>query len=85
MGYSRLPLHLKCSAMLQDLNWRTLDQRHIDSRLIMMYKVTHDLVAIPASDYLTPNRRQSRHIHPLAFVQVPTLKDYYKFTFSPEL
>ena len=69
------------TSMLQDLNWRTLDQRRIDSRLNMMYKVTHDLVAIPASDYLTPYLRQSRHIHPLAFVQIPTLKDYYKYTF----
>ena len=71
------------TSMLQDLNWRTLDQRRIDSRLMMMYKATHDLVAIPALDYLTPDLRQSRHIHPLAFVQIPTLKDYYKFTFFP--
>ena len=35
------------SAMLQDLN---LDQRRIDSRLVLLYKVTYDLVAIPASD-----------------------------------
>ena len=39
------------------------DQRRSDCRLVMLYKVTYDLVAIPASDYLTPNRRQSRHIH----------------------
>ena len=73
------------TSMLQGLNWRTLDQRRIDCRLIMVYKVTHELVAIPASDYLTANLRQSRHIHPLAFVQIPTLKDCYKFTFSPYL
>ena len=30
------------------------DQRRIDCRLVMLYKVTYDLVAIPASDYLTP-------------------------------
>ena len=36
--------------MLKDINWRPLDQRRIDSRLVMMYKVTYDLVAIPASD-----------------------------------
>ena len=42
------------STMLQDLNWRTLDQRRIDSRLVLLYKVTYDLVAIPASDYLIP-------------------------------
>ena len=73
------------TSMLQDLNWSALDQRRIDSRLIMMYKVTHDLIAIPASDYLTPNLRQSRHIHPLAYVQIPTLKGYYKYTYSPVL
>ena len=45
------------STMLQDLNWRTLDQRRIDSRLVLLYKVTYDLVAIPASDYLIRNTR----------------------------
>ena len=52
------------TAMLKDLNWRPLDQRRIDSRLVMMYKVTYDVVAIPASDYLVRNTRTSRHIHP---------------------
>ena len=69
--------------MLKDLNWRPLDQRRIDSRLVMMYKVTYDLVAIPASDYLVRNTRTSRHIHPLAYRQIQTLKDYYRFTFFP--
>ena len=40
------------TAMLKDLNWRPLDQRRIDSRLLMMYKVTYDIVAIPAPEYL---------------------------------
>ena len=38
--------------MLKDLNWRTLELRRINSRLILMYKITYDLVAIPAADYL---------------------------------
>ena len=71
------------TAMMKDLNWRPLDQRRIDSRLIMLYKVTHDLVAIPASQYLTRNTRLSRHIHPLSYRQIPTLKDYYRLTFFP--
>ena len=49
------------SSMLNNLNWRPLDQRCIDCRLVMLYKITYDLVAIPASDYLKPNRRQSTH------------------------
>ena len=68
------------TAMLKDLNWRPLDQRGIDSRLLMMYKVTYDLVAIPAPEYLVRNTRQSRHIHSLAYRQIHTLKDYYRFS-----
>ena len=64
------------TVMLKDLNWRLLDQRRIDSRLVLMYKVTYDLVAIPASDYLVWNTRTSQHIHPLAYRQIQTLKDY---------
>ena len=35
-----------------DINWHHLDQRRIDSRLLMMYKVTNDPVAIPGPEYL---------------------------------
>ena len=69
--------------LIKDLNWRTLEQRRIDSRLTLMYKITYDLVAIPAADYQIPNTRQSRHNHQLAYRQIPTLKDYYKYTFFP--
>ena len=71
------------TAMLKDLNWRPLDQRRIDSRPVMMYKVTYDLVAIPASDYLVRNTRASQHILvlSLAYRHIQTLKYYYRFTF----
>ena len=69
--------------MIKDLKWRTLEQGHIDSRLTLMYKITYDLVAIPAADYLIPNTRQSRHNHLRAYRQIPTLKDYYMYTFFP--
>ena len=69
--------------MIKDLNWRTLEQRRIASRLTLMYKIPCDLVAIPAADYLISNNRQSRHNNQLAYRQIPTLKDYYKFTFFP--
>ena len=69
--------------MIKDLNWRTLEQRRIDSRHTLMVKITYDLLAIPAAAYLIPNTRQSRHNHLLAYRQIPTLKDYYKYTFFP--
>ena len=58
------------TAMLKDLNWHPLDQHHIDSRLLM-YKVTYDLVSIPAPEYLVRDTRQSRHSHSLRFVELP--------------
>ena len=69
--------------MIKDLNWRTLEQRRIDSRLTLMYKIAYDLVAIPAADYLIPNTRQSRRNHLRAYRPIPTRKDYYKYTFFP--
>ena len=68
--------------MLKDLNWHPVDQRRIDSSLLMMYKVTYDIVAIPPPEYLVRHTRQSRHIH---YRQIHALTDYYRFTFSPGL
>ena len=65
------------TAMMMDLNWRPLDQRRIYNRLTMLYKDTYDLVAIPASQYLTRNTRLSRHIHPFSYRQIPTPKHYF--------
>ena len=36
---------------------RPLDQRRIDSRLMMMYKVAYELTAIPASFYFVRNKK----------------------------
>ena len=73
------------TAMPKDLNCRPLDQRRIDSRLVMLYKVLYDLVAIPSSQYLTRNTRLSRNIHPLSYRQVPIRKDYYRLAFFPKV
>ena len=71
------------STMLQYLNWRTLDQRRIDSRLALLYKVTCDLVAIPASDYLMRNTCPFSRNHPKAYRQITALKYFYEYTFFP--
>ena len=65
---------------MKDLNWRPFEQCHIDSCLVMMYKITYNLVAIPASEYLICNTKSSAHNHPLAYQQILTRTDYYKYT-----
>ena len=69
--------------VITDTHLACLQCFRIDSRLVLLYKVTYDLVAIPASDYLIRNTRLSSIIHPLAYRQITTLKDYYKYTFFP--
>ena len=68
--------------MLKDLNWRTLEQRRKDNRLILMYKITYDLVAIPSAVYLVLSTRPFKQNHPLAYRKT-TVHDYYKYTFFP--
>ena len=69
--------------MIKDINWCTLEQQRIDSPLTLMYKITYYLLAIPTADYLILNTRQSRHNHQLPYRQIPTLKEYHKYTFFP--
>jgi len=50
--------------MMQSLHWRTLDQQRIDNKLSLMYEITHNLVAILISDFLTPLEKSSQHYPP---------------------
>ena len=65
--------------MLEGLGWRTLEQRRADARLCLIYKIVNQMVALPLSDYVQPNRRVSRQGHSLFFRQLHTAKDYYKY------
>jgi hypothetical protein len=48
--------------MLQHLKWRSLEDRRRDARLVMMFKICHDKVAVSASDRLSPSPRHSRNM-----------------------
>ena len=69
----------------QQLNLRTLEQRRVDAKVIMMFKIIHGLVAIPVPPYFEQPMRSTRHSHPLALRQIHTTANYYKFAFSPQL
>jgi len=69
--------------MLTSLNWRRLDLRRIDQRLVMFHNILHNQVAIPIPDYLKPITRPSRTSHTKAFQNIQTTTDYHKFSFFP--
>ena len=43
------------SEMVNNLGWRSLEQRHADARLCLFYKVVYGLVAVPLPDYVQLN------------------------------
>ena len=70
----------------QQLNLRSLEQRRVDAKVIMLYKIIHGLVAIPIPSYFEQPMRSTRHTrHPLALRQIHTIANYYKFSFFPQL
>jgi len=42
------------SAKLQKMNWNTLQQWRARSRVVTLYRIRHNLIAIPAAVYLQP-------------------------------
>lgn len=71
------------SNMLNTLNWPQLAQRRLRTRLVMMYKITHQLVAIPSNAVLIPSDSRTRKHHTLTFRHIYTSKDSYRFSFFP--
>ena len=59
------------TAMLETLNWDTLERRRDQARLTMMYGIVHQLVEIPAETYLTPSSQTgSTRGHDTRFQQI---------------
>ena len=81
----RLTSYDSVSDMLCDLGWRSLEDRRTDSRLCLFYKIVHGLVAVPLPPYVVHTQVLTRHSasHPLAFRQIYTVADYYKYSFFP--
>ena len=49
------------TAMLADLEWNTLQQRRMQSKTVMLYRVVHQLVSIPVTPFLIPIRASRGH------------------------
>ena len=71
------------TTMLNNLKWRSLQHRRDDARLVLFYKIIHGLVAFPMPPYIIHLLKQTRLSHPLAYRQIHTSVDYYKFSYFP--
>ena len=80
-GYRRTS---SATAMLETLNWDTLERRRDQARLTMMYRIVHQLVDIPAETYLTPSSQTGRtRGHDTRFQQIQTCFAGYQNNFIP--
>ena len=77
--YDRTPGSV--TSMLNNLQWESLEARRVRSRLIMFFKITHGLIDIPPSPYLTPGDARTRGGN--KYRQLPTSRDVYRYSFFP--
>ena len=71
------------SNMLRVLGWQTLEHRRVTARMTMMYRIVHNLVAIPAYVYLLPAIRQTRIGHSYKYQRIQSTKNYLTYSFFP--
>ena len=67
--------------MLSNLGWRSLENRHTDTRLAMFYKIVYGLVAIPLPSYFEHPEVYTRQMHSLSYRQIQTSVFYSKLAF----
>lgn len=71
------------TSMLQQLDWTTLEQRREDYRLVMLYKLHNNLVALDTAPYINPITRPTRTAHAHSY-QVPRSRtEQHKQSFFP--
>ena len=69
------------TAMINQLKWEPLEYRRLTSRLVMFYKITHDIIDINAPSYLLPGDVRTRGAN--RYRKPTTDKDIYNFSFFP--
>ena len=74
------------SSMLQYLGWDSLEERRLRTRVTMMYRIVHRLVAIPLQPNIQWNTRVRNGVtrgHSTKFLVLPVRVDAYRFSFFP--
>ena len=70
--------------MLTDLNWATPTRSRKEQKAVMLYKIVHHLVDIPASNYLTPTTTcDITRGHHKRFLQSSSTVNAYLHLFFP--
>ena len=72
------------SAMMQQLQWKSLEWRRQAASLVMLYKIQHNIVAINPALYLSPMMpTTTRSFHPSKLQTITSRTQLYQFSFFP--
>ena len=71
------------TSMIENLGWRTLEQRRSDARLCLFYRIVYGLVAVPIPDYIQSKTWTSKNCHSMTFYQIHTHRNFSKYSFFP--
>ena len=80
--YNTYSRYSSVTAMLQSLDWETLESRRFNMRLCIIYKAYYNLAIFPLSDYTTPITVQTRGNN-IKFILPHCSKDVFKHSFLP--
>jgi hypothetical protein len=69
--------------MVTQLGWEPLQVRRVKIHLLLLFKIQHNLVAIPAEAYLLPSDSNSKTRGQNTFRIPSTRKDVYRNSFFP--
>ena len=71
------------SSMLDHLQWESLESRRSKIQLTLFFKVIHNLIDIPADQYLTPSTSRTRATHSKRYRRFSPSTDSFKYSFFP--
>ena len=69
--------------MIEHLNWRTLEERRRQARLVMMFKMSHNLVNVDTAANLKTPARRTRHMHDYYYTQQRCSTEARRLSFFP--
>ena len=75
--------YISITNKIKDLGWADLQTRRTNSRLVMLYRVTQNLVEVPAAYHPTLRENQPPRGHQKQFVRLQPNVDAFKFSFIP--
>ena len=73
------------SSMLDHLQWESLESRRSKIQLTLFFKVIHNLIDIPADQYLTPSTSRTRATHSKRYRRFSPSTDSFKYSFFPRI